>query len=217
MCFSAVASFASGAVVGGVGIATLMKVRHAREVALGALPLLFAIHQLEEGLVWLGIEARISADVEVCAEWLYILYAHALLPVLIPLAFWSIEPKPVRRRALVPLLLLGLGLAAFALVKLPGGQITAQIRHHSIEYIDPVTGRLWFALLYVAVTCTPPFLSSFPWMVAFGALNLAALIVTAIFKTMFLTSIWCAMAATISVLVYLHFRWLRHQPGESAR
>ena len=39
MCFSAEADFASAAVIGTIGILTLTKVEHAREVPLAALPL----------------------------------------------------------------------------------------------------------------------------------------------------------------------------------
>jgi hypothetical protein len=150
-----------------------------------------------------------SGDVERWAQWLYILFAQALLPALVPCAFWLTEPRPCRRKAFVLLVLLGFGLTVFALGQLAEAPISAQIRHHGIEYTDPLNGRLWFVLLYVVATCTPPFLSSCPWMIAFGAANLAALIVTATFKTMFLTSLWCALAAMISMLVYLHFRRVR--------
>ena len=53
----------------------------------------------------------------------------------------------------------------------------------------------WFAVL--DVTATAPFLSSYPWMVTFNALNLAGLIVAALFKQMYVTSVWCAFTASL--------------------
>jgi hypothetical protein len=39
-------------VLGGVGVVTLTKVKHRRELPVASLPLLFAIHQFIEGFVW---------------------------------------------------------------------------------------------------------------------------------------------------------------------
>lgn len=209
MCFSAESSFVSGAVVGGVGVATLTLIRHWREVVLGVLPLLFALHQVEEGMVWLALEGRVSPLVGRWCVWLYILFAHALLTAIVPWSLWLAEPDRKHRRWLVPLLVLGTGLCGFALWGLFDARIVARIHHHGIEYDDPLTGPWWFAVLYIAATCTPPFLSSYRWMIAFGALNLAGLIAASLFKSMYFTSIWCAAAALVSVLVYLHFRRVR--------
>jgi hypothetical protein len=87
MCFSATSSFASAAAVGSVGFATLPKIRSWREVLLGILPLLFALHQFEEGIVWLSLESHLPQGWGRSAAWLYILFAHALLPAYSP---WAI-------------------------------------------------------------------------------------------------------------------------------
>src|SRR6476620_4711283 len=46
VCFSAEADFASAAVIGAIGVATLTKVRAPREIPLAVMPLAFAAHQL---------------------------------------------------------------------------------------------------------------------------------------------------------------------------
>jgi hypothetical protein len=51
MCFSPEADFTAGAVIAAVGVETLRRVRSPRELIVGALPLLFGIHQLIEGFV----------------------------------------------------------------------------------------------------------------------------------------------------------------------
>jgi hypothetical protein len=56
MCFSAEADFAVAAVVAPVGVATLRAAARAHDQLLAALPLLPALHQLTEGVVWLGLE-----------------------------------------------------------------------------------------------------------------------------------------------------------------
>ena len=56
MCFSAAANFVGSGVLGAVGVVTLTKVKHQRELLFAALPTLFAIHQFIEGFVWLGLD-----------------------------------------------------------------------------------------------------------------------------------------------------------------
>src|SRR5580658_353651 len=56
VCFSATANFVGSGVLGAVGIVTLTKVKHRRELLFAALPVLFAIHQFIEGFVWLGLD-----------------------------------------------------------------------------------------------------------------------------------------------------------------
>ena len=57
MCFSAAANFVGSGALGAVGVITLTKVRHRRELLFASLPALFAIHQFIEGFVWLGLDA----------------------------------------------------------------------------------------------------------------------------------------------------------------
>lgn len=56
MFFSATANFVSSRVLGAVGVVTLTKVKHRRELLFAALPTLWAIHQLIEGFVWFGLD-----------------------------------------------------------------------------------------------------------------------------------------------------------------
>jgi hypothetical protein len=56
MCFSATANFVGSTALGAVGVVTLTRLKHRRELLFAALPLLFAIHQFIEGFVWLGLD-----------------------------------------------------------------------------------------------------------------------------------------------------------------
>ncbi|MCC7084986.1 MAG: hypothetical protein IT427_08265 [Pirellulales bacterium] len=209
MCFSAETSFGSAVLIGGIGVATLPKIRNTCEVLLGSLPLMFAAHQLEEGIVWLGLQGRIPSKLEQEAIWLYILFAQVLLTVIAPWAFWLVEPDPKRRRLLWPLIGLGICLFLFALLQFAVAPTTAEISNHGIEYDGPLRGRTWFAVLYAIVTCGPPLVSSYRWLRVFGVLNIVALIATVLLKSMDFTSVWCAFAAVLSAIIYLHFRQLR--------
>ena len=83
MCFSAVANFAGSAVLGTVGVVTLTKVKHRRELLFATLPTLFAIHQFIEGFVWLGLDGTLSPAVAHDMGAAFMLYAQGLLPFLL--------------------------------------------------------------------------------------------------------------------------------------
>lgn len=53
MCFSATASFSAGVILLGAGVLAVRAARSPRELPLAAIPLLFSIQQLIEGVVWL--------------------------------------------------------------------------------------------------------------------------------------------------------------------
>jgi hypothetical protein len=76
MCISATANFVGSGVIAAVGVATLCQVRRAREVPFAAFPLLFAVHQLIEGFVWLGLDGKLSPSVLRGAAAAYVLYAQ---------------------------------------------------------------------------------------------------------------------------------------------
>ena len=53
VCFSAIASFSAGALLLCAGVLTLKFARRPSELPDAAVPLLFAIQQLSEGVIWL--------------------------------------------------------------------------------------------------------------------------------------------------------------------
>ena len=225
MCFSPQADFVAGAAVAGLGVETLRRVRTRRELIVGALPLLFGIHQLVEGFVWLGLRGQVSAGVGDAARGIYIIYAHAVLPAIVPLGFLLIEPDRRRARWMLPLAGLGAllgGVPAVAGHRLPGGG-TEQAR--CIDYTTHTPNDAVLGLLYVAATCCPALLSSREYLRWFGLVSLVGVVVTAIVRVDELTSLWCLYAAGVSVLILEHFRRQRasdarraifaHEPGAS--
>ena len=115
MCFSATASFTSSAVIAAVGVATLAISRGPREWLFAAIPLLFAFHQFAEGAVWLGLTGNSALGGVKPWGFLYMLYAQGLLPLLVPLSVWLIEPSRRRRMMVLPFLALGASLTLYQL------------------------------------------------------------------------------------------------------
>jgi hypothetical protein len=213
MCFSAEADFVSGAVIGVVGVATLAEARTKRELPLAALPLGFALHQLTEGFVWLGLEGKISRSTGDFALHAYVLYAWAILPFIAPLAMLLVEPRAERRRLMRPLVAIGALVGLYLLWTVSQTTVSARIVEHTIRYQG--TGDLGDALtvVYIAATCGTFLLSSYPRIFWFGVANLTAVVVVAWYQANALTSLWCLWAAIASVLIYLHFSEVR--AGES--
>ncbi|WP_413166439.1 DUF6629 family protein [Capilliphycus salinus ALCB114379] len=57
MCFSATASFTATVTLVILGTATLIETPSKKELLLGVFPILFAIQQFCEGLVWLSLNS----------------------------------------------------------------------------------------------------------------------------------------------------------------
>ena len=206
MCFSATANFVGSAVLGVIGVATLKEVKHPRELLFASVPCLFALHQFTEGFVWLGLDHILSAKVMYDAGAAYILYAQGLLPFLLPLGVLLLEPTAHRRRRMLGFVILGGGLALYTLWGLTAAPFQVFMRDHSIVYDNPYTATTVVAAFYLVATCGALLFSGFRGLVLFGVLNIAGVIVVTLIKSYAFTSLWCAYAAVISVIIYFFFR-----------
>ncbi|QMV17644.1 hypothetical protein GOB94_02185 [Granulicella sp. 5B5] len=205
MCFSATANFVGSGVLGAVGVVTLTQVKHRRELLFASLPTLFALHQFIEGFVWLGLDGYLSQQVVHDMGAAFVLYAQGLLPFLMPLSVMLFEETRARRRAMMPLVVLGGLLTLYMLWGLAAYPLQVSVEQHSIVYVNYATNHTWVAVLYVIATCGSLFLSKVPVMVAFGAANLGILLVVMAVKRYAGTSVWCAYAAAASVIILMYF------------
>ena len=205
MCFSAAANFVGSGVLGTLGVVTLTKVKHRRELMFASLPILFAIHQFTEGFVWLGLDGVLSPTVTHNMGAAFMLYAHGLLPFLLPLSVWLFEPNSQFRNRMLPFLVVGCGTALYMLWALAAYPTQVYIQQNSIVYINPATNNTELAVLYVVATCGSLFFSRVRDMVLFGSANLIILLVVMAFKRYAFTSLWCAYAAVASVIILSYF------------
>lgn len=206
MCFSPQADFVAGAVVAGVGVETLRRVRAPRELIVGALPLLFGIHQLVEGFVWLGLRGEVSPGLGNAAKEAYIVYAHAVLPAIVPIGFMLLEPERRRSRIMMGMAGVGLLLGVYLLWQVTAYPVGAHEEARCIDYTTHTPNDALIGLLYVAVTCGPALISSRRYLRWFGLISLVGVIVTAVVRVDELTSLWCVYVAIVSVLIFEHFR-----------
>ncbi len=205
MCFSATANFVGSGVLGAVGVVTLTKVKHRRELLFAALPTLFAIHQFIEGFVWLGLDGILPPAVAHNMGAAFMLYAQGLLPYLLPLSVLLFEPNGKSRKRMVPFLVVGATTALYILWTLTAYPLQLYVKGNSIVYINQATNNTVVAWLYVIATCGSLFFSKIRMMVIFGAANLAILLVVMEVKRYAFTSLWCAYAAIASVIILGYF------------
>lgn len=204
MCFSVEADLVSGALIAPLGVLSLAQVRSWREVPLAALPLLFAVHQLVESLVWAGFEGDVSATTAHRAALAYVIFALPVLPVLVPLAVLLVVEAP-RRRWVAPFAVLGLAVSWVMARQLVDPGLTVSQHPHAIGYYVGFDGDDWFwTSVYVVVVMGACLASGLPWVRAFGVVNLVGLVVVALAYADAFASLWCVYAAVSSVLVLVH-------------
>src|ERR1700691_388746 len=213
MCFSATANFVGSGVLGTVGVLTLTRVRHRRELLFASLPTLFAIHQFTEGFVWLGLDGTLSPAVAHDMGAAFMLYAQGLLPFVLPLSVSLFEADKQSRRRMLPFLVLGGAITLYILWALTAFPLQLYVRGNSIVYINQATNNTAVAVLYVIATCGSLFFSKVKPMVIFGFANLVILLTVMAFKRYAFTSLWCAYAAIASVIILAYFwRTSKHRP-----
>jgi len=205
VCFSATANFVGSAALGAIGVVTLTKVKHRRELLFAALPTLFAVHQFIEGFVWLGLDGILSPAVTHDMGAAYMLYAQGLLPFLLPLSVLLFEVDAPSRRRMLPFVVLGGATTLYILWALTAYPLQLYVKGDSIVYINQATNNTAVAVLYVIATCGSLFFSKIRMMVIFGAVNLTIVLIVMEIKRYAFTSLWCAYAAIASLIILVYF------------
>jgi hypothetical protein len=205
MCFSSEASFAVGTYLLGVGAMTVRHVRDPREWPFASIPLLFALQQFAEGVVWLTFRHDAPGLHGVMTQ-VYSFFSHVLWPVCIPLAVLVMEPPGTRRRVLGLLVAVGLGVGSYLLYAMLEYPLVARESGHHIEYLTPPYFLTAATMLYLVATTISLMLSSHRALRLFGQLALVSFALAyGVYQTWFI-SVWCFFAAVLSTVVLFHFR-----------
>jgi hypothetical protein len=204
MCFSAGASFAAGAVIAVAGVATMTKVSKPPQRLFASIPFLFAIQQIAEGFLWLTLRNPDQVVLQKISTYFFLIPADVLWPILIPLAMILMEENSIRRNIIKIFLYTGILLSIYYSVCMLLFRINPVIMNCHIYYGGTFPAKLMMPafLLYVTVTIAPLFISTVKKMYIFGILMFVACVVSAIFYTKNVTSVWCFFAALLSVLIY---------------
>ncbi len=201
MCFSASLSFGASALLGGTGIVTLKKASSPRMIAFASVPLLFGIHQLTEGFVWLSMDNPEFANWQRPSMYGYLILSQVVWPTWTPLAIWLMEPEPRRKKLLLYFVVLGMIMSAFMTYTLLTVDASVAIGHHHIRYEVEFLLPYVRHLLYFLTVIVPIFISSIRYIKLFGAVLFASLVLSFIFFKLYVLSVWCFFAALLSVMI----------------
>lgn len=205
MCFSATVSFTAGTILLGIGVATLKLAKHPREWALAGIPLLFAIQQLMEGVIWLSFRYEAPLLNTVMTQ-VYSFFSHVLWPIYVPTAVLLIEPLRWRRRVLFWYVVAGVAVGAFLLYYMLVSPIVSQPIGRHIEYVSPHFFVAVTMSLYLLSTTLSPIFSSHRIVNVFGVVALLSAVAAYYFYASWFISVWCFFAALLSMVIYFHFK-----------
>lgn len=211
MCFSATASFIAAGSLSAAGMATLRLVSHPAQRAFAAIPLIFAVQQAVEGVIWLSFVPG-SALPNSALTFLYSLFSHVLWPIYIPYAVRAIEVLAWRRRALAITQLAGILVGLFLLYVLLRFPVTSRVLGAHIAYESPHFYAVTVMGLYLIATCVSSLLASDRLIRLFGALSLATFVGAYAIHAATLVSVWCFFAALLSFIVYAYVLSKRVSP-----
>lgn len=205
MCFSAGASFGAGVVLSVIGTASLKLVKTPSEIPFAAIPIIFAVQQITEGILWLSLSAPGNAVIQSGAAYIFIFIAQVIWPCWVPFSILQIEPDIKRKNILVFLTGLGLMVSLYLLFCLLKYHVQGKIIGHHISYEQdyPAVLSKYGGMLYVISTIGPALFSTAKKMNYLGLSILLSYIISAIFYEEYVVSVWCFFASVISVLVFL--------------
>jgi hypothetical protein len=205
MCFSPEASFAGGAVISAIGVASLRKVHKNKQFIFASIPIFFAVQQFTEGVLWLVLPRPEYAAIQKTATYLYLMMAEVFWPTVLPLSVFLMEEDGKLKKAISILLALGVCVSLYYGYGLVASGVSPEIRRYHIQYrvfSSSAVSVMAFAL-YLLAAVVPLFISSVRRMRVFGYLILASCVISVVFFTQAITSVWCFLAALISVVIFV--------------
>jgi hypothetical protein len=224
MCFSATASFAAGAVLIPVGAHCI---NHASKnvpesLPFAAIPLVFGVQQLIEGLLWLSLGG--SLDLTFPASFGFLFFAHFFWLWWVPFCVWRLESPGTRKAFALAMIFSGgvYGAMMYFPLLVNDGWLQVSVAKHSIVYemkliFDALMPREWVRSIYGLIVLVPLLIGSDRLVRYCGLLLLASAVVALLAFDHAYISVWCFFAALLSpYIVYMLHRQAREQANASA-
>jgi hypothetical protein len=203
MCFSAQVSFGASAVLAVSGAVAIKKAQGRAQFYFAAIPVLFAIQQFSEGLLWLTFSNSDFEPYSVVATKTFIFFAEAFWPLWVPLSIWMLEKNPQRKRILFSFFILGTVFSLYIIYCMFQFPVDAKVIGHHLRYyldfhfIHRTIASVWYCIPTV-MSCL---VSSVKRMPALGITVGISFIIAKIFFEYFQLSVWCFFAAILSVQI----------------
>jgi hypothetical protein len=207
MCFSAEASFAVAGINTVIGLAVLRRRPTRKESLLASFPLLFAVQQFAEGILWLTLPGAAAGEAEFAiAAMLFIVIAESVWLALTPIAVLMLEEDRRRRRILYWLAGLGLLVGAYLLYAALASPLQTDIYDRNIRYFNNYPYLTPSPLFYVMAVGAPLLISSHTVVRLFGVIVIMGFAMSLYLYIDTLVSVWCFFAAAASGILYFHFQ-----------
>ncbi len=222
MCFSAGASFGTAAALipAGVYCVRVALQRDPRYLTLSVTPLVFALQQVCEGVVWLGLR-RGDADLARSAALAFMFFAIVFWPCWMPFSVLTLASRRWMRRAIGGAALwgLGVGLSIYLPLALRSREwLRPTVRHHSIEYdftmlpaFLGIPREVWHGG-YLLLVALPLAVQGNRRLTVFSAMVLVSAVLAHVVFAYAFVSIWCAFAALLSAWLCFLFHGLPATP-----
>lgn len=205
MCFSAEASFIGGAVLTAIGIASVRRNEDPSQRLLSAMPLVFGVQQLSEGVVWLGLADSGQSLLLKVSAYIFLIAALLIWPTFVPLAV-RLQEKQLNRKPILNILLaLGLLTSLAYLAGMLIFPLQVQAISHHVVYQAPGAPLILMRLAYftyLGATILPLFVTGNRKIYLLGIVILLSYGTAAILYTEYLLSVWCFFAALTSIVVW---------------
>jgi len=204
MCFSAQASFLAGTGLSGFGIYILQSVKQQKIIPLKAIPLLFGIQQLCEGVVWITQGTPEHLLYNQIGRYGFLFFALIIWPIWIPYSLYQLVEDEKRKRCMASFLGIGATVSSGLGWILFNQGATALISCNHIEYLVNVP-EIFLGISitwYCIATILPFFIMKKAEFKQFGMLLLGSVLITIIFFYAWFTSVWCFFSALLSVFIY---------------
>ena len=219
MCFSATASFGASAVLGAIGITSVVKAKTNPQRVFATIPLIFSVQQLAEGLLWLSLKYPALASWQPFLTYTFLVFAMAVWPFWIPFTIWLLEKDDKRKKIINvfvrigALVAVGTGIVLFTYPvevitpycpTCPVPSSSSVTNHLHYEFAIPALVKkliVGFSVLYILATIITPFISGIKKMKWLGIVFLASYLFAITFYHGFVISVWCFFAALLSFVV----------------
>lgn len=210
VCFSPEGDLVGGLAVTAIGIDAYRHL-HGRNnhLLLATMPLVLGAHQLDESLVWWSLQGHLPHELGRIAMWIYLVIAMVVVPVLVPLAIFKIQPTPRRRWIVAPFLAIGIAVATVLLITMVHGPVSVRLGSYHLAYSIGLQNGILIVGLYVLATCGSLLCSGYRDIVIFGVANVVAVVILARLTADGFASLWCFYAAIASGAISLHMRIAR--------
>ncbi len=204
MCFSAEASFTAGTLLSVVGIATVKNNLKKPLFFIALMPLLFAVQQFAEGIVWLFMnESLICTTFSISAQYTFLVFAWVIWPLFIPIALMVPETKRWKRYIMLMCFFICVGIAFLNLKFLLTTEVVAEVHGQNLYYS---ASTFYDKLIYAFATILPALISSIKKMWIVGIFLIIAYVVSNVVYNQTFTSVWCFFVAIISLTLYFVLR-----------